>query len=1211
MKLLHTADLHGKPERADEFIQSLRVLYDTGRREGVDLFALAGDLWDCVIRNTAGSRFIDMVEAVRRLADVAPVVLIYGTPTHDADGSLEVFLTLPSRYMITILEPGRTYFLLDDKSIDYKDRIGMRAKAILFGVPEPSKKWLAPYFDSTGEAEQAVRDGLRSLFTGLGAIRRQYPSLPCVMLYHGQVGGARLQNGDLLDNGSGIRPSVDDLAAVGADYIAMGDIHEPQQVGASIGLPAYYPGSAYPINFGETHEAGGNLVEIGHEIKDHLPEGVGSMFSESDFLHTVTRVPFGHPVNRTVRVRYTDGQYPMAKIEKGARTKYEITCTKEQQGLVDAAKGAVYGEIVQCCGAHRESTVTLNVLPTETVRAGDITGKTRLRDKVTLWGQNSSKATSETLLAKADEVEAEAARSGAIGTGARIRLDRLVLRGAIGIWKKSGLEEIDLDFTTIDEGLVALIGGNGAGKTTILENLHPWPELLTRDGTLKSHFRGRDAMRDLYWTDEATGTQYRALININAATASGTTEYYLYANGQPLPGIEGRKEGYIEAVDKLFGSKELYLRSAFVTQRQPKGLPDLADATPGQRKALFSALCGTDYLEAFKLIAKAKADQLDAQVAAKEQEIALLTARLPDRAELEADIATHTETLESAKEDKAVLEELGKHKAKAVDALSAQAAGNSQRREQAEEADRLALYAGTKADDAKTSIHTAQDAISRRPAAEKVLADVAYLNGQLTAQNEAYERHLEAVQSEAQQVAKLREDFDASQRQARDTAERTRQDHAQKVRAALDLEIQAKRAIDKARADLRAVRGDHQRVTGELSAPVADHCPACRQVLPDEARRHVHQTRNDLELRLAELTADINARVAEIDKAEARFQTTVQDRKALEANAPKAPDFPAFQAPASTVPTWNNAERQRLKDSLMWLDDTKARADISAADQAQVRIEELTKQLADLTATADRERARAEELRAGLRPELDAELAEAQRSLEAARASYRDTQGREATAAAALAQAQDKLNALAKDLLEVEALKTLLAKLQTEIAEWRLLELACSDKGIQALELDAVAPSIAAIANELLRGAFGSRYQLEFNTTRLSGTGARQKQIEDFLVQVLDAETGESQEIATLSGGEAVWIRRALYDAFGIIRARSTGLTFLTVFMDEADGALDPEQRLTYLRMLQAAHAQAGRRHSVMITHSVELQELIQARIEVARLKPRKVAVAA
>jgi ABC-type molybdenum transport system ATPase subunit/photorepair protein PhrA len=42
--------------------------------------------------------------------------------------------------------------------------------------------------------------------------------------------------------------------------------------------------------------------------------------------------------------------------------------------------------------------------------------------------------------------------------------------------------------------------------------------------------------------------------------------------------------------------------------------------------------------------------------------------------------------------------------------------------------------------------------------------------------------------------------------------------------------------------------------------------------------------------------------------------------------------------------------------------------------------------------------------------------------------------------------------------------------------------------------------------------------------------------------------------------------------------------------MDEADGALDPEQRLTYLRMLQAAHAQAGRRHSVMITHSVELQ---------------------
>ena len=174
------------------------------------------------------------------------------------------------------------------------------------------------------------------------------------------------------------------------------------------------------------------------------------------------------------------------------------------------------------------------------------------------------------------------------------------------------------------------------------------------------------------------------------------------------------------------------------------------------------------------------------------------------------------------------------------------------------------------------------------------------------------------------------------------------------------------------------------------------------------------------------------------------------------------------------------------------------------------------------------------------------------------------------------------------------------------MSEWRILELAFSDKGIQALELDAIAPSISAIANGLLKDAFGSRYQISFRTTRLGGTGKTQKQIEDFLIEVLDTETGDTQEIRTLSGGEAVWIKRALYDAFGIIRARNTNLIFMTAFQDEADGALDPDARVTYLRMLQAAHKQSGRRHTILITHSSEIQEMIQTKIEVSKLCPRK-----
>ena len=43
----------------------------------------------------------------------------------------------------------------------------------------------------------------------------------------------------------------------------------------------------------------------------------------------------------------------------------------------------------------------------------------------------------------------------------------------------------------------------------------------------------------------------------------------------------------------------LFLRSAFVSQKQPKNLPDLGGATKGEKKALFRLLGGLDYLQMY------------------------------------------------------------------------------------------------------------------------------------------------------------------------------------------------------------------------------------------------------------------------------------------------------------------------------------------------------------------------------------------------------------------------------------------------------------------------------------------------------------------------------------------------------------------------------------------------------------------------------------
>ena len=54
-----------------------------------------------------------------------------------------------------------------------------------------------------------------------------------------------------------------------------------------------------------------------------------------------------------------------------------------------------------------------------------------------------------------------------------MRLIKAKLRGFIGIKEGLGLDEVEVNFEGL-EGLVALEGANGMGKTTFLENLQPY-----------------------------------------------------------------------------------------------------------------------------------------------------------------------------------------------------------------------------------------------------------------------------------------------------------------------------------------------------------------------------------------------------------------------------------------------------------------------------------------------------------------------------------------------------------------------------------------------------------------------------------------------------------------------------------------------------------------------------------------------------------------
>ena len=61
-------------------------------------------------------------------------------------------------------------------------------------------------------------------------------------------------------------------------------------------------------------------------------------------------------------------------------------------------------------------------------------------------------------------------------------------------------------------------------------------------------------------------------------------------------------------------------------------------------------------------------------------------------------------------------------------------------------------------------------------------------------------------------------------------------------------------------------------------------------------------------------------------------------------------------------------------------------------------------------------------------------------------------------------------------------------------------------------------------------------------------------------------------------------------------------MKFLTGCSDESDAALDPEARAPYVEMLRRAHNVSGRDQTIIITHSPEVQDMIEQKIDMSEL---------
>ena len=649
MKIAHISDLHGCKEHLEDYKTSMSEFNAYVTRDVPDLIAISGDTYDASMLNTESSGFDIVNGEIQKAANIAPVVMVEGTPSHDVDGSLDVFKRMESRYGITVLQPGKPYFLARhavEDCIGVIDDVGGLdiPSLLILGIPEPRKKYLlANGTAGKDETEEAVRNAMHQLCFQLAAIRAQYKDLPCLVVYHGDVAGTTLQNNETVERGTGIAITIDELADIGADYYALGHIHKPQQVGT---LPAYYAGSIYAKNFGEAHKPGWNLVEIEKAFSTKLPQPTGKMIAHDPaktFRTYLTRIDFSHLqlFHETVTLEKFDNTNWPSKIKGKIAW---VTIKDKPEALIDLNPEYMANEVlVKYYGALPGSKVNLEKIAIETVRAAEIAEASTPEKKLEVWGENSCVGITEGMRAKLKTLEDNAARSVVTASGSWELVSTRV-RGFIGIKKGIKRDEIFVDFDSFDDGLIALIGSNGKGKTTFFENCHPYSQLLTRKGKLQGHCFLRDSLREVIYRNPSNGHERRFLIQIDGANKSGTVKGYVFdrsnasSDWQPLPGVDGNMKDYDKAVENFCGPIELFLRTAFTTQKSSKNFPDLTEATEGEKKALFTNLAGIDYLQVFADGAKVEGDKIAASVHDTEVRISTIEGGISNKTDIEQDI---------------------------------------------------------------------------------------------------------------------------------------------------------------------------------------------------------------------------------------------------------------------------------------------------------------------------------------------------------------------------------------------------------------------------------------------------------------------------------------------------------------------------------------------------------------------------------------------
>lgn len=350
MLILHSADWHlgelsgptinGQNARLLDTLRCVDFLVDYAERELPDAILISGDLFDK--SKLWGDNMLYLVNEaslrLRKLARIAPTVLMYGTSNHD---SLKAFENINNMCIPDLsVELSPSIFNVQTRSGPLR----------ISCIPGFDKGYFRSKFPGMAPTDENTLCSqlLGDMVNGLNA--QLDPTIPSVLMAHYTVVGCELDNGQHVFTQSEVVLPKESLAGSTFDLVALGHIHRAQQVECA-GKPVFYSGAINGISFNEEgQDKGFYMHEIGTietDEESEMPNYVGSEFVKTPsrdfytlkadltdsndlptdlkwFLAGIEDGPCGIP---------KDTFLPIPTIGKIVRLEYE--CTEEQRPLLN------------------------------------------------------------------------------------------------------------------------------------------------------------------------------------------------------------------------------------------------------------------------------------------------------------------------------------------------------------------------------------------------------------------------------------------------------------------------------------------------------------------------------------------------------------------------------------------------------------------------------------------------------------------------------------------------------------------------------------------------------------------------------------------------------------------------------------------------------------------------------------------------------------